>query len=263
MRNFLIAFTLLSFSSYAQTTVFSEDFASGIPAGFTIIDNDGLTPHSDVSEFIDAWISVAEPDSVTNMVAASTSYFDPAGTADRWLITPAISLGSFGNFVTWNGRSQDASFLDTYYILISTTGTTVADFNDTLAIVVSEGFEWSSHELDLSENGYDGQTVYLAFVNKTNDGFKLYIDDIEVRVDDPVRVNELTNIDLSIYPNPCHEMLHYKAESFIEARLFNLNGGLMVITDAQQMNVSSLTDGVYILEVRTAFGAAYKRIIKR
>lgn len=262
MRKVFFAILFLSFSSQGQTTVFTEDFAAGIPAGFTLIDNDGLTPHADVSEFVDAWIAVVDPDSAMNTVAASTSYFDPAGIADRWLITPPITLGTFGNFLTWNARSQDASFLDTYYILISTTGTTVSDFNDTLNIVVSEGFEWSAREIDLSEHGYDGQTVYVAFVNKTNDGFKLYIDDIEVRVDDPVGVETIQIENVAVYPNPFSAQLNYYASGLKQAILYDLHGAIVQVTELDFMSTAALNSGAYILEIQTEQGIYRRRVIK-
>ena len=68
--------------------IFSEDFQQGIPATWTLINADGLTPSANVAYVTDAWIG--REDIVVNAsdsVAISTSWYSPAGASDDWLIT--------------------------------------------------------------------------------------------------------------------------------------------------------------------------------
>ena len=81
---------LLPFSLKSQS-IFQEDFENGIPNTFTLVDNDGLSPNS--PDFNNAWI--AFPLAGENL-AASTSWYVPAGQADDWLITPAINIPASG-----------------------------------------------------------------------------------------------------------------------------------------------------------------------
>ena len=108
MRKALLTSFALTLGVYsiAQTEVYNEDFQSGIPVDFTIVDNDGLTPDASVAEYTDAWIHLVDPDDTaqTDSVMGSTSYFSPTGQADRWMITPAITLGSFGNTLFWERK---------------------------------------------------------------------------------------------------------------------------------------------------------------
>ena len=140
MVKYIFFLTLvLTFSKInAQITLFNVDFQNGIPSNFSMIDNDGLTPDPAVTEFTSAWISTIDPSNVTDSIAASTSFFSPVGTASRWLITSKVKLGSFGNFIEWNARSQDASFPDDYLVLVSRTTPTIAAFEDTIAKLSAE-----------------------------------------------------------------------------------------------------------------------------
>ena len=253
---------LFSHGAIAQTTVFSEDFQGGIPATFTLIDNDGLTPDASVSEFTDAWIAKEDPDNAGDTVAASTSFFDPVGTADRWLITPAITLGAYGNFLYWEAKSHDASFPDGYQVLISTTDTQISSF-DTLHTVLIEIDSWNVRSLSIGDsNEYYNQTVYIAFANRTNDGFKLYIDDISVQIEDPVGLQESVLNNITVSPNPFVDQITISNTDLIEAKLMTLNGAVIYQGTDKIINTGELPSGVYLLFIRTDKGTVTKKVTK-
>ncbi|MCB0539047.1 MAG: choice-of-anchor J domain-containing protein, partial [Bacteroidetes bacterium] len=166
----------------AQTILFSEDFASGIPGTWTLINNDGLTPNSNVAQFTNAWIGAADFDNTTDTVAMSTSWYTPAGTADDWLITPAINLTT-NNTLSWEAEAQDVDYPDGYEVRISTTTPTIAGFNANpplFSIGAESGGTWTQRSVDLQAAGYSNQTVYIAWRNNSNDMFVLMVDDIAV-----------------------------------------------------------------------------------
>ena len=69
MRNLLfIAITLICSGHYTQTTILSENFNSGFPAGWQLIDNDGGTPYNNPSvNFItEAFVLHEDYDSIIN-----------------------------------------------------------------------------------------------------------------------------------------------------------------------------------------------------
>ena len=193
----LFFFTLFLSSFWAQTTVFETGFDNGIPSSMSLVNNDLNTPNDAVSEYTAAWICVSDPENESDSVAASTSWFNPIDTADRWLITPALALGSYGNDIKWNAKSQDASFPDDYYVLVSTSGTDLSNFTDTIGYIQQENFEWVERSVNLSELGYNDQTIYIAFVLRTYDGFKLYLDDILVTKEDDASLAKIVLAILS------------------------------------------------------------------
>jgi hypothetical protein len=254
-----------SYQSFAQVSILSEDFQSGIPVSFTLVDNDGLTPDAAVAEYTAAWISVVDPEDNMNMVAGSTSFFDPTGEADRWLITPQLVLGTYGNSITWDAKSHDASFPDDYLIMVSTSTADVSSFTDTIGLIQQEYAEWTSRSVDLSAEGYNGQTIYIAFRNNTNNGFKLYIDDISVTKEDPASVSVISQTQVAVYPNPTSDLVYIQAEAEItKIILSDLSGKL--IQDNELSTVVKLTDlpnGIYLLSISTTQGSITKRIVKQ
>lgn len=263
ITNFLIA-SCLAFAANSQTDIFTTDFQTGIPVNYSVVDNDGLIPDAQVANFSDAWISLQDPENSADTIVGSTSFFSPIGTASRWLITPAISLGAYGNFIEWQAKSHDASYPDDYMLLVSTTDNQISSFTDTIYTVIGENFEWTTRQISLSANGYNSETVYLAFVNNTEDGFILYLDDLHAWKEDPVSVNEISAaIQVNIYPNPTAEIVNVEtAAQLIQIELLSLNGDVMLSSKNSSLNLSNYPVGVYFLRVVTGEGIVVKRIIK-
>lgn len=250
-----------TYYSQSQTIIFQEDFQNGITNSWTLIDNDGLTPV--FSEYNNAWVAIVDPVNPLDTVASSTSYFNPTGKANRWLISPQITLGTFGNLLNWNGKSQDASFPDDYMVLISTTGTQITDFTDTLLQVSSENFEWTNRMIDVSSEGYNNQSVHFAFVENTTDGYKLYLDSIIVVKEDPVFLNEISEINFSIYPNPTSSKLIISSSIlFDKVTIYNELGQKIITSTYKEINVSSFENGIYIIELISKNQISRKRFIK-
>jgi hypothetical protein len=254
-----------SFQSFAQTSILSEDFQSGIPLSFTLVDNDGLDPDPAVAEYTAPWISVVDPEDNMNLVAGSTSFFAPTGEADCWLITPQLVLGAYGNKITWEAKSHDASFPDDYLIMVSTTTADIASFTDTIGLIQQENAEWTSRSVDLSTEGYNGQSIYIAYRNITNNGFKLYIDDISVTKEDPASVSDISQVQVAIYPNPTRDLVYIHAESEITSiNLSDLSGNLIQDKELNTVvKMADLPNGIYFLTITTTQGSITKRIVKQ
>lgn len=262
---FGILLLFICFQSVGQITLLSTDFQSGIPTSYTLFDNDGNTPFSTMTPFIgqEAWISMEDPDSSLNLVAASTSYFETADSADRWLITPQITLSTFGNFISWNAKSHDPSYPDDYLVLLSTTGNSPADFKDTIGSVQEEHFEWTNREVDLSSLGLNDSSIYVAFVLRTYDGFKLYLDDILVRGEDASNIEEKNKTQLLIYPNPTSDIIHIKSETLVEkVDIFSIDGKKIRTESTTILNISDLESGRYLLHIYTTNGRYTENVLK-
>ena len=257
-------FSLLTGMSTAQTVIYNEDFESGAPVAFTIIDNDGLTPAMAVSEFTEAWIRLADPDNPTDTVMGSTSFFSPTGTADRWLISPAIALGGYGNVLSWEARSHDPSFPDDYMVVVSSTDTQLASFIDTVGSVIQENATWTNRSVNLSEYGLDNQTVHVAFINKTNNGFKLYIDDINMLIEDTLSVQDLySTLNVQVYPNPTSSVISVDREDIISLAVIGTDGKeLLSGVKTNTLNVEFISNGRYLLRVLTEMGITFVPFVK-
>lgn len=257
-----IGFVGLLSQLQAQTLVYEEDFDNGIPAMYTLIDNDGLTPNQATADFTDAWIALPDPLDSTDTIVGSTSYFEPAGFADRWLITPQITLGAYGNILYWDGRSDDPSFPDGYYVLASKTDTQISSFTDTVAVVQAELATWTVNSANLSEFGLDGETVHLAFVNRTYDGYKLYLDSISVFVEDPVGLEETQPLSVQFGPNPTNDQVYFNMQPDA-VRIYSLSGTQVAeFQNSTQISLAKLPAGMYWMEIQEGTNKIREKIIK-
>jgi hypothetical protein len=158
------------------------------PAGWSLRNVDNRTPNAQVSYVNEAW-EVREDFAldVTNNVAFSTSYYSPAGQADDWMWTPAITLPSGHSALTWRARAYDSSFPDGYEVRVMvgvapTGGTGVIGnqlANSTQVFSVAhESTNWAPHSIPLDV--YAGQTIHVGFRNNSVDQFLLVVDDVTV-----------------------------------------------------------------------------------
>ncbi|MFN7953748.1 MAG: choice-of-anchor J domain-containing protein [bacterium] len=174
-----------------RAPTFSEDFQEievtvppydAFPSGWALFNVDGRTPAGSVGYITHAWI--VREDFITNVTdkaAFSTSWYSPAGQADDWMITPAVSL-SASERLSWNALAPDASYPDGYEVRISTTTADPAgcSANPALFSIAAESSTWTARSLELATAGYANESVYLCFRNHTNDKFLLLLDDIAV-----------------------------------------------------------------------------------
>ena len=265
---FTISILAFSFCSFSQVDILVENFdATSLPAGWTVVDNDGNTPHQSVSEYTEAWIYKEDPLNSGNGTFSSTSYFEPVDRADRWLITPQITLGAESNYISWKGLSADASFPDSYKVVISTASNDIADFTDTLVVISNELPEWTERLFEMDE--YANQTIHLAFVNTTFDGFKLYIDSVYVREQDPLSINEYQpEVKLTrVYPNPTENIVNISGENIKSTKIQNLAGEIVFESSAlvgNSVSINEYPSGIYIVSIILSDGTIERhKLVKK
>jgi hypothetical protein len=177
---------LIGFNAMALTTITSQDFSTatvpGMPSGWWQKNWDGRTLNAGVPVAMgaDAWQSYG----TTNKFAISESWFNPVGIADRWMYSPQITIPATGEiYLQWLGVSGlDGADADGYQVKVSTTDTNRASYTTNVFSVVAESDAGVVHSINL--NAYRGMNIYLAWVNNTDDGYYLIIDDIKIIVPD-------------------------------------------------------------------------------
>jgi len=173
----LLILSVMALGSRAQV-LFSQDFQTGSIDPMTAVDVDGRTVASNVSLIAGPTFQTFQQGG--NFVAVSTSWFDPPGQADDWLISPPITVTDANTFLYWRAYTPDANYRDGYQVRISTTDNAVASFTNLALNVAQELTSWTQRSVKL--NAYVGQTIYFAFRNNSDDKFLLYMDDIKVEV---------------------------------------------------------------------------------
>ncbi|MFT6981870.1 MAG: hypothetical protein ACJAUD_000637 [Crocinitomicaceae bacterium] len=176
------------------------------------------------------------------------------------MITPSIVLGAYGNSLFWDAKSHDPSFPDDYMVLASKTDAQIASFTDTLVNISDESAEWNYHELNLSDAGLDGETVHIAFVNRTNDGFKLYLDSISIWKEDPVGLNSLLAFEVNVYPNPTKGKVNISSD-FDFITVYSSTGAFIIESTSNFIDLSSFDSGIYLISVHSGESVYRKRVV--
>ncbi len=174
----------------------SEDFLPGVlPGGWLAIDVDGLPVAAQVAYISDAWV-VSETVTPANPAVYSTSFYDPAGTSDDWLVTPAIAL-SATSVLSWDGMAPDMNFPDGYEVYVAdATDLDLMDFvmngdptaflaaNTPVLTIAAEETMLTTRTLSAAAGepleGLVGSDVRVLWRNNSTDQFVLVLDNISV-----------------------------------------------------------------------------------
>lgn len=251
----------------AQNLPFSEDFEGGIPACWTILDQDGdgySWEHSyePVSYYPSSVDLSGSGNNGSDGFILSGSYSNVVGvlTPDNWLITPALAIPSNGAKLTWYVSAIDADYAAEYYDVMLSTSLNPSNFtsvfNETL-----QYDEWEQRSIDINGN-WAGQTVYIAFRNhNTENIFLMKIDDINVTPGTGVENHELNT---TIFPNPANNVLNINANSNINrVEVYNMMGqmvGSYNVNDVNtQISTTSFANGVYTVKIATENGMSTQK----
>lgn len=181
----LLTLTVLSGRTHAQKWYFYESFdnvtvdATGsgyVPEGFTLY-NDDNELLDDLSYFDRAW-KVIRGMNGEGYAAAPSSFPNQSAQANRWLITPAISLkDASAPKLYFRAKATHSQARDGFVLKISTTTADSTAFKNIRSVREAQN-KWTDYVFDLSD--YKGQTVYLAFVQNSIGKLMIDIDDIRV-----------------------------------------------------------------------------------
>ena len=173
----LVLVACLLASTLSAQVLWSEGFSDGIPTTWTMF-NDNNISHNEYQR--DAWVvnqSLGNP----APAVVSASWFDPAGVADRWLITNSFTVPDSGYFFELEAACYEEAYPDGFMVKVSTTDReSRAAFTTTIINVpaATASFEKYRGSLD----AFIGQTIYIAVIQNSNDmnfivcdNFKVYI----------------------------------------------------------------------------------------
>lgn len=208
------ALLALAFSVKAQVPVFTENFDSGMPTGWTQIDanndNMGWEHSSNPASYFAAGTDLSGNghNSSTGFVLSGSysNVTNQAITPDNWLVSPAINLTSNANLTFWV-CAQDANYAAEHYGVYITTGsgTTTTEFTQLMEETIDANGgarvqgAWKQKTVNLAS--YTGQTVRIAFRHfNCNDMFVLNLDDVEVLAQptDPTIIVNPTSVNFGM-----------------------------------------------------------------
>ncbi len=173
MKGIILFFCFLYTGYTFAQTLYTNDFDKGF-GDILLVDNDKKTPGDNVVKYKDAWnLKSINGD----QWAISNSWYSPSGKADDWMILPKIEVSS-STHLSWNAKSFDRTLLEAYEVRVSTTGSSLAAFDEVLFKVEKEDFSGINHLISLEK--YRGKSIHIAYRNISNDKYFLMIDDVRI-----------------------------------------------------------------------------------
>lgn len=233
-----------------------------LPADWRINNIDGLTPHnSNIFTNNEAWVILQMDE--TDYVAAATSWFEPAGQADRWLVTSRINLQG-DNSLKFDVASYEEEYPESIEIKLSTGGTEPSDFSTLLQTLTDIPAAFNSQTIDLSN--YTG-TVRIAFRLISNDKSMGFIDNVKI-LGEALSLNEVeNNVSFGVYPNPANDFVTISDANGSEVRILDMLGRTLITKSVKSSNetisIDNLNNGMYMIQIVKGGKASTQKLIKR
>lgn len=135
-------------------------------------------------------------------------------------------------------------------------------YTGTILRTTDGGTTWTNHSLE------GGTLVWLqsiALMN-ANEGWIVGDDGVIISFEaEPagVGIQDLSAMQLSVYPNPATSMLTIETKAEIQSiQIFDMSGAMMLTETSSNFSVASLEQGVYFINVYTSEGLVTKRFVK-
>jgi PKD repeat protein len=188
-------FVTLGFQVNAQTSVFNWDVDNPHyiqpvdvgPFSINFYDEDGLTPDIG-SGMSPGSFDVYDDGSGSNDALYATSWFNPLGQADNWLVFGPITHPSNGiSLFTWDHRMLSNAIRDGYEVLVTNVGPTPANFSGATVIKsfidddpLTNGHTTLTSQSAVIPAGFMGGPVYIAIHHNANHQLTMIFDNFDL-----------------------------------------------------------------------------------
>lgn len=178
---------------------------------------------------------------------------------EDWLISPPMNFDdytseifSFQSAMNYNGPAPDVLIATNY----DGTDPYSGNWQTIECELSSGGWEWTpSGDIDVS--GYDGETVYVAFVfvSSNSESATWEFDEIKITGVEVIGIDEVNSFtaEVSIYPNPAANRIYISINGHeeITARIFSLNGTAVseevAFKGSTSIGIENLARGFYLV----------------
>lgn len=236
------------------------DFPNETYTGTGIVFNPSMTT-PDASGDAD-WV-VRTGDKGLYMIAA-TSLLN-----DDYFITPQIDLtGASGGttFSFWAKSLTDAFGLERFEVLLSTTGTSDADFTVDLGGGELQAPITNYMEYSYDISAYEGSAIYIAIHYVAQDSFVFQMDDFLVETT-TLSVDDNAFVGFDYFIDASNRLNLSANRAMDNIQLYNVLGQEVVnqrlSSNNELVNISALTSGVYVARISIEGQNKTFKIVKR
>ncbi len=198
-----------------------------------------------------------------NYMLAGTSKLDVTEQADRWIVLPEC-IPAENTFLSWDAASSNLDYRETYSLMIYHCDENNPwdenipyDYNRIEHYIKIDTLS-KTHGISLSE--YAGDTIYIAFRLNSKNCETLLLDNIGI-----YGANYVSNIEN--IKKETHNIIvdngRIRVEGIIPTSitLVDINGRIVAQTIGQELSISNITEGIYIVTIATDNGTYREKII--
>ena len=174
----------------------------------------------------------------------------------------SVSLSADGNIVAIGAQGNDDNGIASGHVRV---------YKNIAGVWSQLGTDIDGESMG-SQSGYsvslsaDGNTVAIgAYQNSDNGGSSGQVRVYDLSALLSLEANEISK-KFTLYPNPVHNELQLQLSptlDYINATIYNYSGQLVLQSNTTTINVSSLSAGIYFIEIETNKGKGVKKFIKR
>lgn len=197
--------------------------------------------------------------------ARCSGYATQSNENEDWLVSPQINLTNmqtaFLSFRT--AYNYVGNPLQLYYSTDYNGSGVPTDFTwtDISAEAIWSGGAWAwAQSGDINVFNYGNPTFYIAFKysSTVTESSTWELDDILIYGVEAVGVSEVSANNISVYPNPATAEIHFNLQENSNVRITDITGRIISENNLQSgdnnLNISHLTEGIYLIVVKTAKG---------
>ena len=221
------------------------------------------------SSFLFSQILTVNPSSSVSIASGSSISLGGLEIApnDTYVINGANAVSRTATAVTAGDNSSVSHVYTTTALLTNFTGTLTFSYLDGEVNNIAE----SDLVLELQADD-DSWTSYSGIVNETNNTISYtFSDAVSFKAVTASAAGATLTIEdinpagssILVYPNPTADRIYIQADTNLKAELFDLMGRKVRSTNQSQIDMSTLSRGNYILQVKTQNKTQSFKIIKQ
>ncbi len=180
---------------------------------------------------------------------------------DNWLISPNVTMPAEGSFdLTWKVMTYSADYPTDHYAayIIAEDGTETMIYEETLG---PQNTNFAQRVAPIPANINGNFKVAFRHWNSEN-GYVIILDDIQIVAGGTVTgIENASDINVAVYPNPASQMLNVKAEGLQKVEMMDLAGRTVLTTAASHINLNGIASGIYMVRVTTANGIHTEKMV--
>ncbi|MBR4506042.1 MAG: choice-of-anchor J domain-containing protein [Bacteroidales bacterium] len=206
--------------------------------------------------------SATDLDGVATIYSMSNLYGLFELNPDNWIYTPYLTMPAEGSYeIAWKVLPYEPQLpSDHYGVYVVKDGNATLLYEETLTANITN-FSQRAVAIPESITG-DFKIAFRHY--ETTGGFAILVSDIKVVAEGTtVGIDRANEANVSIYPNPASSMLRVEGEGIQQVEIIDVNGRVVMNTQAGIINVESLVSGVYMVRVVTNDGVSTQKIVKK